>query len=492
MAIFNIKLTPYTPSGSRLIKAGDFRNVKLTPGITSTELFLVWETYTGTNWCKTFDIACDVRGLPRGLVGTGDNAFGNLISFWKNVPAESCHATKIAGGYRWYYRLDPDSTSDGITKTFKEYFGAWPFASRTYDALQIHMRMKANYQDGKYDARGLTYSEVTSSDLTVEWVPNYVLGTCSYTLEHINIAYTADNWERYDDRYQVEQLKDASGNNLLARSNVWGTVDGLGNIELPLSYLSRVPTTDKIYARVRMNASYKASGSTFAYIDGNTDVENKSVCSTPALTLSWSGSKLVVKVGDAKDVDTSYTTALVKIRGGQYSFDQATVTNGGTITFDYPPLGADVTVEATGFGDESRSATTAKTIKATTLGYDLIEEIDGDAIITGRLNQSHSISAKRNVTTQTIEGRTRPVAWYGKGGEVSWSLDYALITKNGVSTTYAQDPGAYDALMDAGVCVLRTCKGWRRVVAVESYRLAADTPFATCSASLSLSEVDYD
>ncbi len=462
--------------------------VRVYYGDSPSKIYIKFTTQSGTDWQKSFDVAADVCGVPRGLTGTGDSGYGAEKGFYSNFTASDYPPVQRADGlWQWAVPLDLGDIGDG---DLLDVFGPWPFSSRKYDALRVGLRIKSNYVDGKTDGWGRAYSDVEESTLWVGWFPKLALSKAWYTSGAIGIEYAHPDWERRDDRFAVEVLHQ-DGSTLLSNDFSWGTVAAPGKLTVPMSELRRIPSSSDVSVQVRINASYRGSGQDFATFTGTVPMEDRSKCSKPALSASWEGNALRVSVADAGDRTPALTSALVKLKGGSWSFDQGTCAPGGSVLLKFPPLEKALTIQATGFGaDSTQSDVVEVAVPAKKASCDVLDSIDGSVSLRFPHASSRKVSASRNRTELTIEGRSRPVSMYGEGGTASWKLEAGVISKPG--TSGRQDADSFSALLDCGDCVWRSCDGKRRVVGIDGYDVSESYPWWASKVGLDVSEVDYD
>ncbi len=486
MGIENIGVS-FLGSGFAESKAG----VRVFSGDDPKVVYVKWTTQSGTEWQKSFDIAADVAGVPRGVTGAGDYGYGSEKGFWTNFAASDCQPVKRADGlWQWCAPLDLGDVGDG---ELLDEFGPWGFSARTQDALRARLRIKSNYADGMTDGWGRTHSDVEDMTVWVGWFPSFSLKRAYFTSSAAVIEFASPEWERMDDRWAVEELTQ-DGSSLLARDFSWGHVlksDGVGRIEIPMSELRSAPAAGTVHARIRINTVFRDSGEDFVTFSGDVPIEDRTKCSTPALTLAWEGTGLRAAVKDRKDRSPSLTSCLVKISGSQWGFDQAVVAPGSSALLPYPPLGAPVTVSAVGFGpDDTVNPGASSTIAAQDGAAALLEEIGGECGIEGIYDVELSWDGERSAETVKLEGRERPVAWFGTGGEAKATMRCSIIDEGGDGALIGR---AAENLLMAGPCMLRTQDGERRVVAVEGVSLSsAAAPRWVRDATFTMSEVDYD
>ena len=487
MGIENIGIS-FLGSSSTDSKAG----VRVRPGEDPSAIYIKWTTQSGTDWQKSFDIAADVAGVPRGLTGAGDYGYGDAKGFWTNFTASECKPVKRSDGlWQWCAPLALGDVGDGELLSV---FGPWGFSERTQDALRVRLRLKSNYVDGLTDAWGRTYSDCEYATVWVGWFPEFELTQAWFTQSSLFMEYTSEEWERKDDRFAVELLQQ-DGSTLLNKDFTWGSVvkaNYANRIEVPMSELNRLPSTSSITAKVRINTVFRDSGDEdFVRFSGTVAVKDMTRCSTPRIKAAWEGDSVRVSVTDSKDRSPSFTSCTVKLDGSAYGFDQASCAPGSSVLIKFPPLGKGLSFTAIGYGEgDTVSAKASCTLDAKAATRDLLESIDGTVAIEGKLGLSHKVKGTRNRTELEIEGRPRPVSVYGEGGTVTWTLDSARIVKAGVSGR--QDVADFDGLMSCGDCVLRTINGVRRAVGIDDWTVDTSWPFWTATASISVSEVDYD
>ncbi len=461
-------------------------------------VYFKWTTISGLDWNGTFDIAAEVRGVPRGLTGTGDSGYGEMKPFYTRFDAAKCGPVRLSGrdGYQWAAPIDLGG--NGIAGSLLSHFGPLDYDNRAFDSLKITLGMKSNYASGKTDAWGRDHSTREEPPaLYIDWIPEFTLTRGYFDQAKLVLEYEHPGWSRPDDRWALEELwqhitSSASEDGLLAKSFSYGSVSQAGAVSVPMSELRRMPDAAKgVFAQIRMNTVYHASGYEFAAFSGYVQIEDRSKCSTPRIKASWEGTSLRVSVTDSKDRSPSFTSCLVKMRGGQWSFDQGTCAAGGSVLLANPPLGEDLVIDAVGFADGSSSSTATATIPGMTCGHDLLGAVDGSQAVELLYNVERSRSSTPNVTLQRIHGRARQVMWRGEGADSKWTVSCSISERAGRKVE-KQAQEQFEALETAGPCVLRTVDGLRRVVAVTGVQVTYGSPTFTKTVELELSEVDHD
>lgn len=495
MGIMSIGLSTSATSSESLY------GVRLRPGSPPT-IYVKWQTESGTDWNEDFDISVSWRAVPKGITGTGDNGYTTWASFRydNHIPASRCHPTQNAGSDYWQWGIDLaqlGTIPSGSTTTDGDDMGSilapngWGFSYRIWDAINLQVHIKSHYPDGKVDHMGRTGSLLAENNsLWIGYFPEYELTGAYYTLGGLTVEYEVPGWTRLDDRWGLEGLSQG-GADLRATDNFWVDVVKVGELPIPPSALTRMPTPGQpITVEIRMNAGFRDIGMDFGLVSGTVTLEDRSVCDTPTITVtSATADAIVATITDSGDKGVPFDHAVVKLAGSVYDSDTQVVEPGGTVTIALPPLGVPLELQAYGYTDVAVSGIASKSVAALPAATGLsVRAVDGSCGVELRFNVSESWSFEAEMERAKFAGRERDSVAYGTGGTVTGTLGCDIIDDASYGALH-QSRTDFERLAFAGTCVIRGSDGERRMVAVESVGESWDTVRRSKTMRISVREV---
>ena len=487
MAVTNIGLSAQGSSSSDAVTG-----YRVYAGGQSAPIYLKWKTVSGAEINKAFDIAVNYRLIPRGSSeGSGYTPWKTDWTTWKSVPLSSCDGRQLdgEGGWQWsiglaeLLALCSNDEHPGLDKSFTP-DGSFSFGSRMFDQVQIDVHIKSQYVDGFADSSGRGHSPRTDASLWIGYFPSYEVERIYIdNVSTLKIDYSADGWERTDDRWELQSLT-AGGEEMLA-SKPWGTVvrhsaSGNGTVVVPMEKLSRIPAGETVKASIRFNASYRASGADFASAEGEAECKVGGGCDDPALTVERQGGSAVVSVAANGDIER----VLVKMEGSEFAFDQAVTTPGSTVRFDFLPRNVEAVFTAMAMkGDGISGVVRASAGTAPAEGVVVLSPLSDPSV---RAAAVYKVSLEEGyapeVETVKLAGRTRECAYYGEGGSAEWSLSFDIVGPESAERPWRR-------ASESGDCAMLLSDGRRRVVAFDDFRITRGHP-GFASARAYLTEVD--
>lgn len=453
--------------------------------------YIKWRSVNGTSVNQSFDISVDYRCVPRGSSEEGWWTEWNGGG-WTNIAASACSPKQNSGKSGWQWSIDLATLLDrcGLKEGVVD-GSTFGFDSRKHDVIQMKVGIKSHLKSGTVSAR-------IDKTLALSYFPEYGIKRiwCD-TLDEVKIEYTSPNWERIDDTWTVQAFS-VSGKSFLTNSKPNGEVvrhsaEENGIVIIPVSELSKAaPVGKKVYVDILFNTPWRTSTTEIASAEATLTCTAEFECSTPTLSATVSDGVLRIAVGDSGDNVDAVSTVAVKMDGAKYDFDQQTVKVGGEAVFPYAPMGMDLTFSAIALGVSGvMSDATSITVPAfPAIGAaKLVSLSDPTILATAKYNVELDSDYKRERQTIKLAGRKRPSAFYGEGGEASWSLSFSILPE-----TYEEDASCskdrWMAVTDAGDAMMLLDDGTRRVVSVDSPRLSRSYENGgVIKASVSLTEV---
>lgn len=434
-------------------------------------LYLVWTTDSGTGTHQSFTIAISWAGIPKGQT----TMTAQSATITKTIPIAQLneHTNAYSAGTFWAVGL---SAFDDLLSDL----GSWAgddvtFTGRKYDYITFDVSICANYANP--EVWGADSSPYENAKLSLVFVPIYSITDVYYDTPDLIVAeYTANDWNRFDDRWALHRCKLSDGTSWFLNSdsiiavNTYGTVAKYGRIEIPATAFTTSLMNKKIRLMLRWVASYLPIGYGFQTDTVEITVDSKVIKNTPTLSLASNDNRTVeLNVGDSGDMNAEIDAITVKMEGGKYTLDTVTVTKEGSTwpqaTFKYCPYNTPLTFTA--IGTKGQGASNPKSISGITLknrnkySFDtLADDIAVD------LNQDIdvSVSTASNHSTVQFAGRRRPSAFYGTGGTASISVSATLIFDDAEKfLSLAQSDSS-----EAGDVMVRLPDGKRYVMAVDS------------------------
>ena len=490
MAITNVGL-------SKTSGALEYANgCKVHAGDGSPPLYLMWRTVSGAEINKTFDIAINYRYIPSGNLSgeaAGYTDWQTDWTTWTTLELSECNGVQLSdqSGWQWSHDLASLLEACGVKAAFTD-SDKFPFLLRKFDQAQIDVHIKSNY---KQPLNGEESSPRTDASVWIGYVPEYeVEGIYIDGLDHLVIEYSAAGWGRADDRWSLEALE-VGGESLIA-SKPWGTVVrpydastgyGNGKVVVPMEKLARIPVGESVRAKVRFNASYRASGSEFAEAELTETCSTSAGCNDPDVTVVREGDGVVVSVA----ADSSISSVLVKMEGARFEFDQVAMAPGSSAVFGYVPKDTPLTFSALAVDSQRKVSNLVRKSLAPIPSTSSVmvaslsnPSLKAAAKLNVRLGRAYSPARK----TVKLAGRERETALYGEGGSANLNLSFSALPESvEPDPIYGED--AWNAVSDGGDCVLFR-NGGRALVSIGAVDFSyPHDAGGVAAASVSLTEV---
>lgn len=393
------------------------------------------------------------------------------------VPATGGEGTgirvkKVSGAYDWAVQLTKVAPMASLTSS------DWAFAHRLYDELHFRISAKTVYASGVTGADGESESPTACAEAWVGYIPVYAVGKIAYDLDTLDVELSRSaTWCRVDDRWCVESLA-FDGQGALPPYDVWGAVEG-GKACIPLRHLTSMPH-GTVSVRLRVNAAYKALGSTLATVEATKAVSDETQCDTPTLTVAKSGSTVSVTVGDSGDRGRPILSAAVKLRGSACACDTVEVPVGGTAHFYALGKGTHTfdAIATDGKADTAASRVATESASISDTVAKVRDMADGCEYET-KYDPSYTWSGSRDQQSVKLAGRDRESVFFGHGGAATGGVDFSIVAADGQACA--------EAIAFAKTCLLLMPDGTRKLVAVES--VASTLQPYGCDVSMSYREV---
>lgn len=465
-------------------------------------VYAVFSTESGTDWQDTFDVSCCYRYVPRAGTGISEDGYSTWSDFyWSNIPAWQCNPHKV--GSRWWWAIPLGSIGEYLnasttpSRTNIQQLVAkdgWGFDERVYDAINLQIHIKSHFVEGKTDQFGNTVSNLAQADsLWVGYFPDYTLTGILKTHTGLQVTYSAPGWERNDDRFIIEVMRQDGQRITKSDNTYWNSIYQYGKIDIPLSEILRMPKNGPVYARIRMNASFRDFGMDFGYIEGTEDLYDTTVCSMPRINvISVDRNEIIAVASDSGDLPSNPLTAInVGIQDEpDLETDVMTVRPGEQFRIPYPPLGVPIVLWAYGInsnGATSDRATTAIDPIETDGATIIAAVIEGSAYgpIEARFNVSQEWNVERVKEKVKFAGRYFESVAYGTGVSSTGTLKFDIIDDEAYGYRY-QDRNEIEGMARVGICIYRTPDGDRRRVCIDDVKIEFDThrQFRTCTINM--------
>lgn len=437
------------------------------------------------------------RGVKKNVAGTY-GSYSDTIWSEFNSPSSDCnpHTSSKYSGTDWSIELRDIGTyaAGGVPSTTLGDTIApgsnYNFSNRIYDSVGMLFTVVATYNNGQSESR------VNCNEFYLTYFPRYTLTGLTIADSSLIVSYTYGDWNRTDDRWALESLKQGGTELSNGGSVGWvnfGNIAAPGRIAIPLEAFTRIPASTSTTIDVRLNASFRAEGEEWEHVQGTVTLVNEGDCNTPTLTLvSVSEDALVVHVADANDKSNPLVSIYVTLQDYSGSDVTITATPGSDVTFPYPPLNQRITVEAIGEdADGDSSDVVTLIVGAIRSDGDTIPTIaaeDGSASVKLRFNVSMDWTYEPAYETVKFAGRSRETVGYGVGGSVIGDLQCDILDDESYGDHY-QSRSDFEALAFAGICVYRDESGSRKRVSVDSVGESWDTVRRVKTMKLQVREV---
>ena len=431
----------------------------------SQPVYLRFATLTGTDTLASFTISLMWRGVPKATSANPATVYGDWQTLGKTVTAADLTHAKRAGMVQWAIPLtDIGGSAWGASSS-------WAMTSRKYDELDMQFSVTAAY------VSGVTGDTPTgTAECWVGYCPNYTVKAASFDLDSLTIELgRSSTWLRADDRWALTSLAQG-GADLKPRTGDW--YGNWQSVTVPVKSLRRNPQSGTLDVGLRINAAYKAIGSTLATASGSVTVKDLSTCNTPTVSVTVSNGHATVTVADSGDRGVAITRAVVRLRDG-LECDVQECAVPGTVTLPCLPAGKSV-IEVVGT-DALESTANSRTVSVTVDNprcTPALWDTESGDVFDLNLDVSWSRSAAPEATVEKLAGRERSSAWYGTGAEVTCSLGAAVVGDD------LAVGAAIDRLQEVRHAVVRMPDGYRKAVAVTDFSAERSVGYATVSFSL--------
>lgn len=465
--------------------------------------YVVFSTELGSQFQQNIDISCSFRYVKRPGDAGSDNGWSQWSQwYWSRIPSTECRPHQVYYDSRWHWAIElsqigeylDGGTTPNPSGSIKNMLfpNGYALEQRKYDGIELQIHIKTQYYEQYWESQGGEFSDVAQNNSIVySYVPNYYLKTATILPEGvIQIKYDAPAWQRNDDRFGVEEVySNDTGENLLKTGKWWGSImgynGGFGYVRIGTSWLRRVPQQgEDIHVKIRMNAGFNAIDQWFGYLEGDTETEDHTRCSTPILDVKYVGTDSVqIRLEDAKDYDISYDQAYCSLSTEMADSDFEMVDNGGLYIIKYPPLEQSFEVFAIGQKTYAGSdeyllsdmvSVTIPAIPAENrmfigpLNWNRYKEVEI------RYNVSENWSFEPESETVKFATRDYDSVAFGNGGSATGTLEFDIVTEHMYGEQIFQELEDFERLMFAGICVLRGPDGERRRIAVEDVDVSWD------------------
>lgn len=477
MAILNLGLSGITKATSSTNGYRVYESQDAVVGTAGHNIRIVWSTEYGSDVQEEFIFTIYWRAWERGK--SVRTAWSDAITATIKPSQCSEYQPHANGRVWWSHDLDIGNLLSQIADSN----GAFRYDTRLYDSIDLDISLYSKW----WLKNSLKKSEVARRTCYIGHIPQYSITSVYYEESDLMVIEYDTTWERKDDRYAFEELyvtgygsvfdhiDDETFSDIIyiedesakpasvLKGNTWGYITAPGRIEVATSKLTQHLKGRSVYIDIRFNASYRPIELDFSNARGYFEVEDRTICNTPTLSLGTSNDSysIAVRTGDSGDLDAPAEKVTVKLFGGKYSADEVTVTPGETATLRFCPLNTSLVVEAIA----SRGKATSKSVsiyagKITTTGIAILESIaDKSSRAILEWNQNYDITTAPNFETIKLAGRRRPSAFYGAGGHTSVSAQAVLIDESGLSV---------EQMPELGDVMLRIHNGRRYALVLEA------------------------
>jgi hypothetical protein len=242
-----------------------------------------------------------------------------------------------------------------------------------------------------------------------------------------------DGW-RSDDRFSFTILRQYPRGSNILNGEVWGTVDGNGDLWLSRYDLTNEPVDGTTYVvNCRMNRNWMPIGNNLITISTRVTYDASPQCNTPTCTVvSSTIDELVVRIGDSGDKNHAIERVRITLEGSSYKSDTS-AGDLGLHTLPAQPFGTN-TYEIHGWNDDygiSDSIYITATTKAdgNYCYFSTTQDNDNDDLINCRIqyNPQYSISVEPQKEIFKFAGRSNPTVFNGVGTSTSVSISGDLI-----------------------------------------------------------------
>lgn len=462
MAINQVGIYPNTSGdiGSKLqIRAAD------------GTISLVFRFATQSNSWLTCNVWVTVDGVRKGG-NEAVNGYATLGASGATNISRTSLSAPIAKNGTYIYSV-PLSLS--AMSSVASLIGTLSYASRSYDAFRLKVEASAKWGAGAEDfVKG-------SSTCYITFIPAYTATGATYTVNGLEITYTASGWSRPNDRWQTNAI--SSDGELTASANLKGTAQGAGKLTIPRKNLKRIPGTgETLSGGIKMRGSWQDDASYLSTMSlAGITVTNATTLKSPTFTATPQSDGVLVKWTGTTGAGTAPDAVDVQMVGSDYIQDRWTFTAvNEEHLFDAVPSGIATDWQAVGYiaGNDAYQPTPPVSATAAAIVFEGISLVPADG--SGAIALPYNLKVTRDYSPETetakLAGRKRPTVGFGEGGEGSWKISGTVITgeNTSLSSLTSTDIDALASLPERGICMLRTQDGRRAQVYIKSATISRE------------------
>ena len=399
-------------------------NILIQPN--GASVYWAWDTFSGLDAQKQFRLDIRYRGWMRGI---------NSCTAWSStrqitLDADKCNPTNKNGMVYWRHSMD-------IGGMYKEISGGmWRYDFRTYDRLDLEIKVTAIHTDGHKQRTGVEQSSLGGQTVIIEYIPMYHLTNMYQETSDIVVLQYETTWERRNDRFHISVLNIIQGGKeVSACTGYWSYIADNGRIEIPTSALTRHIKNQTVRIVVGFNADYRISGDQFDKVSGTFYVKDMSTCNPVFITLQEQNGKLLAYTRQSGSLSAA-TQATIKLVDGEYAFDERTVKVGETAVFPYCPFNKVLEFETVGSNGFATSEVTRQRHPGIYNNQYRLDDMKTGQYEILRWRDSSddagiSVTARSNYEVVNL-GRSYPTAFFGEGGQKDISYNCVLIDDEGL------------------------------------------------------------
>lgn len=437
-------------------------------------------------WTHTYESLSEWTNVGGTITGNGQTRY-----FWK-IPIGSIidegTASKNNSVLDFFYESSVKEYGPSVYHEDLRYI--FKYSYRYTDTLKFNIQLTIH--------RGAI--GIDGTDYTGQWVqefhfvPTYTLESHStygpwvhYTQDgSLWIPYTANDWTRPNDRFNVEKAIVTDSGKVLVSAGVYGIVDQYGRIKIESKDLNRIPATgERIQSGlIRFNASYRTKNMQFATMDlSGAYVYSDSMCNTPVIdSATIIDGTVVLTYHDLQDKSSPIVNYEVRLDDADYveGVDRYYGTSTRAILYDQP-WNKELTYKVVGYnatGYPSQPATINVgpiVMSAETGTYRFRSVDDSSKWLDIQYNVEESVSVEAIYETVKFAGRRYESIGYGYGQKRDLDISGVLVldnssifnNSNDIVTVSDIEADIYDVLL-GHTCIMRTPEGKRLLVGVTS------------------------
>lgn len=469
----------------------------------SGALYLVWHALYGLPVNESWEVSLNWRRMKPYAAEWGE---------WESDWTRRCTLQTSSLGKRYFpgvegvffsHKLSEVMREAGISAESDVYkMAAGLYSQRGADAWQVAVHITANQQGDRKSPRS---DEV----LGIAFAPHFAPGEPVWLDPRtISIPYTADGWNRADDRWQLVQLSDAVG-----ETAPYGIVESAGNgsgsITVDVGQLAKVPAHGTSVALdVRMNAAWNAPGQEWTHMHGPVGLKAGEVKDAEVSAVETPDRALSVTVSPTGDKGIEPSAWIVSLErdGDRHKADTAVVARRSdgsgsympseTVEFACPPRGA-YTVAVAGYAKDSLGVGTVGEVAEFPMntgrgaGIEL-RSADGARRIVAIWDAKLDEHQEPELEVVKFSGRRRPSALYGEGGTggATLGLCVPMCPLNDGLGDPEEQVRAWRGLPEGGPMCLYRKDGTRMAVAAASVAVGMGAESVKATVDVELEEVE--